>query len=178
MGKQLVLAPHLSQAELQDRFQHCEQTTERTRWHALWLVGEGYDGHAAAAVLACAPSTVSKTVNAYNTGGPAAVRDRRQDLPGRKPFLSRLSAAQLAELKALLTAGEAPAAVGGGLWTGPKVARWLEQALSLAPGSLDDKQGWRTLKQLGYSLKRPRPKHPETSDEDREAWKKGGSRTS
>lgn len=178
MGKQLVLAPHLSQAEVRRRYRECEQLTERTRWHALWLVGEGHSGRRVAAVVACMPSTVSKIVGAYNERGPDAVRDKRQDLLGRPRLWSRLSESQQTALRESLAGGEAPAEVGGGLWTGPKVTRWLEQALGRAPGSLDDKQGWRLLQQLDYSLKRPRPKHPETSDEEREAFKKGASKPS
>lgn len=175
MSKPLTLAPHLSHDELEQRFKQCKHVGERTRWHALWLVSGKRSARQVAALLGVAPSSVSRWVNDYNRFGPDYVRDHRRDHSGRPRLISKLTDAQLDELRRSLASGQAPPEVGGGLWDGTKVARWLEQALGRAPDSMDNKQGWRTLRQLGFSLQRPRPKHPDGDKKAQEAFKGGAS---
>lgn len=57
----------------------------------------------------------------------------------------------------------------GGLWTGPKVAEWIEQRTG---EGTHPQRGWVYLKRLGYSLKRPRPRHHEADQEEQESFKK------
>jgi hypothetical protein len=65
----------------------------------------------------------------------------------------------------------------GGLWTGPKVARWL--AMFHALKSVHDQRGWDALVAIGYSIQKPRPRHPEAaSDADRASLKKNFSEPS
>lgn len=59
----------------------------------------------------------------------------------------------------------------GGLWTGPKIARWLARFHGLK--SVHDQRGWDALVAIGYSIQQPRPRHPEAAtEEDRAALKK------
>jgi hypothetical protein len=59
----------------------------------------------------------------------------------------------------------------GGLWSGPKVARWLAEFHGLA--SVHDQRGWDALVAIAYSVQKPRPRHPEAANaEDRARLKK------
>lgn len=119
-----------------------------------------------AAVVGLADWTIRKAIHRYNAAGPEGLRDKRHDHPGPPSLLS-------AELKAELRRRLAGPAPDGGLWSGPKVAVWMSEQLGreVSPG-----QAWQTLRQLGFSLKRPRRHHESADDEAQEAFKKGGSR--
>lgn len=174
MTPPIRLKPYLTSEELKERYQQESDAAQKTRWHALWLLSQGrYNGREVAEFLGCVPSNVSRWARWYNDEGPEGVRDRRKEAPGRPRLIDELSDEQLDELVEALEAGEAPPEAGGGLWTGPKVARWLEQALGREPGSINNKQGWRALRQLGFSLQRPRPRHPDADAEAQQAFKKG-----
>lgn len=59
----------------------------------------------------------------------------------------------------------------GGLWSGPKIARWLAAFHGLK--SVHDQRGWDALIAIGYSVQQPRPRHPDAAtEEDRAALKK------
>jgi hypothetical protein len=51
----------------------------------------------------------------------------------------------------------------GGVWTGPKIARWLVAYQGLK--SVHDQRGWDALIAIGYSIQPPRPRHPRTASE-------------
>src|SRR3954452_13689611 len=65
----------------------------------------------------------------------------------------------------------------GGLWTSPKVAAWMAGELGLA--EVLPQRGWEALKAIGWSVQKPRPRHPASATpEEREAFKKSWSRLS
>ena len=65
----------------------------------------------------------------------------------------------------------------GGLWTGPKVAAWRAGELGLA--AVLPQRGWEALKAIGWTVQKPRPRHPAAATpEEREAFKKSWSRPS
>ena len=102
----------------------------------------------------------------YNAGGPDALGDRRQSNPGASPLLSP---PQQAELATLLE-GPAP---DGGIWTGPKVARWMADQLGR---SVHPQRGWEVLQHLGFTLQRLRPRHTQADPEAQAAFKKNSPR--
>src|SRR3954447_13897412 len=56
----------------------------------------------------------------------------------------------------------------GGLWTSPKVAAWMAGELGLAAVLLQ--RGWEALKAIGWTVQKPRPRHPASATpEEREA---------
>jgi len=67
----------------------------------------------------------------------------------------------------------------GGLWSGPKVAQWMQRTLGreIAP-----QRGWDYLQRVGYSSRVPRPQHAKADAEVQQAFKKtaraGRGRTS
>ena len=61
----------------------------------------------------------------FNKGGPAAIRDGRHQNQGAKPLLDYQQQALLLQV----LEGEP---VGGGRWSGPKVALWMSELLGLS----------------------------------------------
>ena len=59
----------------------------------------------------------------------------------------------------------------GGLWSGPKVARWIAARRGLV--HVHAPRGWEALQKIGWSLPVPRPKNPHAaSPDEQEAFKK------
>jgi len=98
----------------------------------------------------------------YNDEGPQGLGDRRHGNPGGTCILSPEQQAQLQQ------ALEEPPA-DGGLWTGPKVARWIE---SHTGRQVHAQRGWEYLKRLNYSKRVLRPRHAKADPAAQEAFKK------
>ncbi len=99
-------------------------------------------------------------------GGVAGLGDRRHGNPGAKEraLLDEEGQAQLRE------ALEGPPP-GGGMWSGPKVARWIEEKTGLE--KVHVQRGFEYLKKVGYSPQVPRPSNAQgASSSEREAFKK------
>jgi transposase len=161
--KPLTLVPHLKDAELKTRYEESDDAREARRWHALWLIAQGYSTTQVGEVLGLSAYSVRRIITRYNRNGPDAVRDGRRANPGPSP---RLTAEQQAQLLEALR-GAPPQ---GGLWSGPKVAAWIQQQTGLkTPKQL----GWTYLKRLGARLRVPRRKHAKAASEDeQEAWER------
>jgi len=164
MPRKLHVIPHLSAAELKNRYQTSRDPVESRRWHLLWLVSEHHTLTAAAEAIGFNYDYARRIVRAYNTEGVASVRNRRRD---KRPDQSRslLTAHQLDELKVRL---QAPP-TDGGVWSGPKVARVMAQMLGRA--HVWPQRGWDYLKLLGYSCQEPRPEHIKGDAEAKAAFK-------
>ncbi len=119
-------------------------------------------GHTAsdvAAILSFSARWVRLLVKRYNEEGPDSLGDRRQS-NGAAPAI--LTPEALSSLKERLKTPPDD----GGLWTGPKVARWIASFHSLK--SVHDQRGWDALIAIKYSIQKPRPRHPgAASEEDR-----------
>ncbi|HWP44192.1 MAG TPA: helix-turn-helix domain-containing protein [Blastocatellia bacterium] len=127
------LKEHLTAEQLKARYRSCRDAKEARRWHALWLVSEGYTPQEAARLTGLQASWVRRILHSYNENGPEGLIDgHRRNPGGAKP---RLSAEQMNELREQLR--EHPP--DGGLWTGPKVAAWIEE-----------RTGKKTYPQLGW----------------------------
>ena len=139
----------------------------RAIFHALWLLSKGHDLDEVAELLSFSTRWVYQLVRRYNAGGPDCVGDQRAH-NGTEPSIETAEA--LAALKQRIKTPPED----GGVWTGPKVARWLATFHTLK--SVHDQRGWDALVAIGYSIQRPRPRHPETaSDADRARLKKNFS---
>jgi transposase len=57
----------------------------------------------------------------------------------------------------------------GGIWTGPKVARWLEKEIGRK--KVGNQRGWDYLKKCKYSWQKPRPKHRKGDEKTQEDFK-------
>lgn len=155
--------PHLTLAELRERYRRCTHPADRTRWHGLWLVSQDKSHREVARLVDRSHSWVNRLVRAYNAGGPGAVptHKRAGETRGGKPTVLDTTSALVLE-QALNS--EAPP--GGGKWTGAKVAVWIETKTGHRP---DQATGWRYLQKLNYSKQTSRPAHPEAASGEEQA---------
>jgi transposase len=163
MPRTLALAAHLPADELYQRYRQTTRITERTQWHILWLKSGGRSATAIREVIGYSEKWICEIVHRYNEGGPEAIRDRRRDHPGAKPMLSPDRQAELARL----LEGPAP---DGELWSGPKVARWIESVTGR--NKVHNQRGWEYLRRLEFTPQRPRRRHEGASQEEQAAFKK------
>ena len=157
----LPVAPHLTHAEIDRRYRACPDPTEKTRWHLLWLITRPRDplsATAAARFVGFTPSWGRTLLKRYNAGGPDALADGRRG-NGAAP---KLTPDRQAELLAALR--QPPP--DGGLWSGPKVAGFVRHRWGV---EVVPQTGWQWLRDLGFRLVVPRPRHPKaaTADEQR-----------
>jgi transposase len=157
MQQRLPFVPHLNPDEIRRRYLGCERPTERTRWHALWLLADSWPARTpdeVAALVGRSGAFVRNVLNRFNASGPDGLADRRR----HNKRAGLLSAARRAELLAALKA-EPP---DGGLWSGPKVAAFARDRFGI---NVRPQTGWDWLRRLGFSLKVPRPRHPKAAGE-------------
>ena len=131
-------------------------------FHILWLMKEGHTPDEIALMLGYTARWVRTIVQRWKKAGEQGIRDQRLTLPGA-PCL--LTAEQQKELDHAL---EQPPA-DGGLWSGPKVAAWMQEQLGRP---VDPRRGWDYLQRLGRSTRVPRPQHEESDQATQQAFKK------
>lgn len=163
-----VIASHLSAADLEARYKTAADPAAKSHFHAVWLLSLGYTAAEVAELLSFSVRWVRLLVKRYNAHGPDSLGDRRQS-NGAAPAI--LTPEALSSLKERLKTPPDD----GGLWTGPKAARWLAQFHGIK--SVHGQRGWDALIAIEYSIQKPRPRHPEAAgEEDRAALKKTARR--
>jgi transposase len=160
MGRRIRVEGHLSAEELQQRYRRSAHPSEKTHWQVLWLVAQGRNCEEAAAATGYTINWVRELVGRYNRGGPEAVLDGRRGHSGRRPLLSQDAEQALREV----LGGDAP---GGGLWSGPEVARWMSAMLGRV---VPPQRGWEYLRKMGQTPQVPRPRHGDADPEAQEAF--------
>ena len=160
--RQIQIEPHLSVAELEQRYRQARDVIERTHYQIIWWLASGRTAAEAAELGSYSRNRVYILVRKYNQQGPEALGDKRHHNPGQPPLLDEIQQAQLWQVLQ-----EQPP--DGDLWDGPKVARWMSELLERP---IHPQRGWEYLKALGMSRRRPRPAHSETDVEAQQAWKK------
>lgn len=160
---QLPVASHLTPEEIDQRYRSCSDGAEKTRWHVLWLVtrpGHPMSATAAARVVGFTPAWGRAILTRYNARGPEALIDRRRD----NGAAFKLTPQQQAEL---FVARQKPPA-DHGRWSGPKVAAFVRDRFGIA---IVQPTGWQWLKELGFRLVVPRPRHPKAATpEQQRVW--------
>jgi transposase len=141
-------------------YRKAQDPVERSHWQIIWLVAQKKTTGEISEVTGYSINWIYTIVHRYNQEGPARVGDRRHGNPGGT-FI--LSAEQ--QLEHDLDAG----APDGGLWTGPKVARWI---LVRTGHQVHPQRGWEYLKRLGYSKRVLRPHHAKADAAAQEVFKK------
>jgi transposase len=164
------VADHLSVSALEQQYRSCPDVTAARHLQAIWLLAKGHHIAEVAATVSYARRWVERLLARYNTQGLQALGDRRR-CNGRNP--SVLKPELLDKLKARLR--EPPP--DGGLWTSPKVAAWMASELGLT--RVAPQRGWEALKAIGWSVQKPRPRHPASATpEDKAAFEKSWPRWS
>src|SRR5215212_2051172 len=167
MSRRIELQPHLSTQELYGRYRACRRPNEKTRWRALYLISRGTLASEAARRVGRTSGWMTQLSQRYNERGAEAVPDRRGAAkPGPSPRVEAVAS----ELDAALRS-EAP---DGGLWTAPKVARWIEERTGQ---SVHETTAWRAMRRLGFTLQVPRPRHRRSASAAEQAAFKKSSAT-
>ncbi len=166
MPKRLELSPHASTQELEHRYRKARDPVERSHRQIVWLLSEGKTTGEVCEVTGYSPGWVRRIARRYNERGVEGLGDRRHSNPGAKER-ALLDEEGQAELREALC-GPPP---GGGMWSGPKVARWIAQRNALE--KVHVQRGFEYLRKVGMSPQVPRPSNAQGADaKEREAFKK------
>ena len=162
---------HRTVNQIRNKYRACREGVEKARWHAVWLLARTDTPRTPAEVadlVGLSDVTVREVLHRWNADGPAGLTDGRKG----NGSASKLS---VRRREALFVAVQ-KRPPDGGLWTGPKVARYVADRWGV---TVDPTTGWRWLRDLGFTLQVPRPAHPNAADAPtRRRWKKtyaGGS---
>ena len=163
-----AIKSHLSVTELEHRYKTAPESIAKSHFHALWLLTRGYSIDQVASLLSFSTRWVRILIERYNQGGPERLGDQRAHNGTEPKILTREALSALRER--LESAPD-----DGGVWTGPKIARWLAAFHGLE--SVHDQRGWDALVAIGWSIQQPRPRHPQAaSEQDRARLKKTAAR--
>ena len=127
--RRLPFVRHLPVGKLRYRYTSCRHPVEKPRWHALWLlarIDQPRTPAAVADVVGLSAVTVRHVLHRWNDHGPDGVADRRKG-NGAEPKLT-------ARRRAALYAALQKRPPDGGVWTGPKVARYVKARWDVAVG--------------------------------------------
>ena len=166
MPRKAYLANYYSSKELKQKYLKSKDSVESRRWHLLWKVSLKWSIKNSASAVGINYDYAKKIVKKYNEFGEAGVKNRknqnRQQLGGRKPLLTKEQFQKLSqELE------DKPN--DGGIWIGPKVARWIEKETGKT--KVWNQRGWDYLKKLRYSCQSPRPEHGKGDKLEQEIFK-------
>lgn len=163
--RRLPVVRHRTAAQARAAYRGCRQPVEKVRWHAIWLLlrtDAPRTPAAVAGVVGLSAVAVRHLLGRWNALGPDGLTDRRRG----NGAAGKLDRRQRHALRAAVRRRPPD----GGLWTGPKVARYVADrwAVRVCPQT-----GWDWLRQLGFTLQVPRPSHPNAADAPaRRRWKK------
>jgi transposase len=162
MPKYVQVAAHLTPDELEQYYRQEVDPVERSHFQIIWLLACGKRVREVAEVTGYCANWIRILVRRYNQEGPTTLADQRQHNSGASPLLSEAHRQQLQHLLE-----QAPP--DGGLWTGPKIARWMGEQLGR---TIHPQRGWEYLKRMGFSLQVPRPRHHKADPAQQEAFKR------
>lgn len=156
---------HRSVNQIWNKYRACREGVEKTRWHAVWLLARTDTPRTPAEVadlVGLSDVTVREVLHRWNADGPSGLADGRTG----NGSASKLSVRR----RDALFAAVQKRPPDGGLWTGPKVAKYVADRWGVR---VDPTTGWRWLRDLGFTLQVPRPAHPNAADvPTRRRWKK------
>ncbi len=120
----------------------------------LWKVAQGWTIKNSALAVGLNYGYAQRIVKNYNHQGEAGVkvkpRAKEKHTGGKKALLSEKQLEKLTQ-----TLQEKPS--DGGIWTGVKVARWIEKETGRE--KVWNQRGWDYLKKCRHSWQRPRQQH-------------------
>jgi transposase len=166
MPKRAYLAPYFSTEELKDNYRKTKDLVEARRWHFLWKVALGWTVEKSSLAVGISRSYGWKILKSYNEKGLEGVNNEKkkshEHSRGSKPLLNEEQFRKLTE-----KIQKRPP--DGGIWTGPKVARWIEKETGIE--RVWNQRGWDYLKKSKYSWQKPRPKHRKGDPIEQENFK-------
>jgi len=168
MPRRLELLPHASTEELEHRYRKARDPVERSHHQIVWLLSEGRTTREVCEVTGYSAGWVRQIARRYNERGVEGLGDRRHANPGAKER-ALLDESGEEELREALMKPP-PASVGGGMWSGPKVARWIAQRNGLE--KVHVQRGFEYLRKVRYSPQVPRPENALADASEQEAFRK------
>jgi len=154
MPKAAYLANHFNSDELKQKYLKSQDPVESRRWGLLWKISLGWTIKNSALALGIDYQYAKKILKRYNEIGEEGVKNQRKTPRTHRRGLPPLLNQQQLE-KLIQALRETP--LDQGVWTGPKVARWIEKETHRE--KVSNQRGWDYLKKCNYSWQRPRPKH-------------------
>jgi transposase len=161
---------NLEQSEssrLESLYRKASDPVLRTHLLMVWRMSLGDSMREVARMVGYSQKWVREIARRYESEGVEGLGDRRHANPGarQRALLDEEGQARLRQ--ALLE--ESPP--GGGMWSGPKVARWIEEETGVE--KVHAQRGWEYLRKVGMSPQVPRPSNAQGADaQEREAFKK------
>ena len=135
---------------LQDEIRRSEESRYDHRLHAVLLVAQGMTCPQVAEWLGDAPRSVEYWLRRFEQRGLAGLGEGERS--GRPP---RLNEKQLQEINNALRQMPREVGLGGNLWDGKTLAAWIAQRYGIELGV---RQCQRLFRQLGFRLRKPRPR--------------------
>jgi transposase len=140
----------------------------RTHLLMVWRMSVGESLGEVARMVGYSEKWTRQIKRRYDSEGVEGLGDRRHRNPGARQR-ALLDEEGQAELRAAVLEGPPP---GGGMWSGPKVARWIAERTGLDK-KVHPQRGFEYLKKARMSLQVPRPSNAKgASSSEREAFKK------
>jgi transposase len=154
-------------SRLEGLYRKASDAVLRTHLLMVWRISEGDSVEEVARMVGYSGKWVREIKRRYESGGVQALGDRRHGNPGAKERALLDEAGEQELLEALLC-GSPP---GGGMWNGPKVARWIEEKTGVE--RVHAQRGWEYLRKAGHTPQVPRASNERGADaSEREAFKK------
>ena len=165
MPKLAYLANHYSSEQLKQKYLKSQDLIESRRWHLVWKVSLGWSIKNSAAAVGINYDYGKEIIKKYNELGEKGIinlkKIARKQVRGRKTLLTEN---QINSLKKELESRPSD----GGIWTGPKVARWIEKETGVE--KVWNQKGWDYLKKFRYSWQSPSSKHRKGNREEQEKF--------
>jgi transposase len=154
-------------ARLEGLYRKASDPVLRTHLLMVWRISLGDSIREVSEMVGYSRKWTTEIARRYESGGVEALGDRRHENPGAKER-ALLDEEGQAELKEALLEGPPP---GGGMWSGPKVAHWIEEKTGTQ--RVHAQRGWEYLRKARMSPQVPRPSNASgASPSEREAFKK------
>jgi transposase len=152
---------------LENLYRKAADPVLRTHLLMVWRMSVGDSVSEVAEMVGYSKKWTKEIKRRYESEGVEGLGDRRHSNPGAKER-ALLDDEGQAQLRQALLEGSPP---GGGMWSGAKVARWIEQRNGLE--KVHVQRGFEYLRKVGMSPQVPRPSNAEgASASEREAFKK------
>ncbi len=158
-----------SESERLERlYRKAADPVERTHLLMVWRMSLGDSVGEVAEMVGYSRKWTTEIAKRYASGGVEALGDRRHGNPGAKEraLLDGTGEADLVEA----LRSPPPASLGGGMWSGPKVASWIAQRNGLQ--RVHVQRGFEYLRKIRYSPQVPRPENASAAASEQEAFKK------
>jgi transposase len=159
--------PKCSQLEVLYRKE--SDRVRRTHLFMVWRMLLGDSIQEVAGTSGYSEKWVREIARRYESEGVEGLGDRRHGNPGARER-ALLDEEGQAELSEALLEGSPP---GGGLWSGPKVARWIQERTGVE--KVHDQRGWEYLRKVGHTPQAPRLSNSRADASERAAFKKRSS---